>query len=339
MLIPPCFKDLHLRSRPFLPLLAALLAAVVLAAGMTASAAAPPDIKVAVLDFEQRGDAAQSMPDLGLLVADWLITGLVADGRYQVIERRYLQKLLKEQKFQASGLADGHNNAGIGKLLGVQVLVTGTIARLGDGFEATIRVVEVETAAILSSHSAHAATTTALRNKLQEMAAYLIEGKQLTPKWSTYSAKPAASSVAMDKTGTAVWDYTVPEINDDIYAGLEGQNESVSLSDRSLYITLHTEKGWPLYLVLLSWVEGYSRPGEPDTLVPGEVFLELSPGKQELVITPGDLAVPQWWRDDHNNTEVRFFPGDIRMVEFACEIDEETGPVADRVQVLGIVVR
>jgi curli biogenesis system outer membrane secretion channel CsgG len=93
--------------------------------------------RVAVMDFEygtvQSGVAAvfgQNI-DIGKGIADLLVDRLVRDGTYSVIERKALAKLLAEQNFSNSDRADSASAAKIGKLLGVDAIIIGSITQFG----------------------------------------------------------------------------------------------------------------------------------------------------------------------------------------------------------------
>jgi len=93
--------------------------------------------RVAVLDFEygtvQSGAAAifgQNV-DIGKGIADMLVDRLVRDGTYSVIERKALQKVLAEQNFSNSDRADSTSAAKIGRLLGVDAIIIGSITQFG----------------------------------------------------------------------------------------------------------------------------------------------------------------------------------------------------------------
>lgn len=93
--------------------------------------------RVAVLDFEygtvQGGVSAifgQNV-DIGKGIADLLVDRLVRDGTYSVIERKAIQKLLAEQNFSNSDRADSNSAAKIGKLLGVDAIIIGSITQFG----------------------------------------------------------------------------------------------------------------------------------------------------------------------------------------------------------------
>ena len=79
--------------------------------------------RIAVLDFDygtvQTSSAAffGSNVDVGRGIVDLLVTGLVKDGTYSVIERKALDKILAEQNFSNSDRADPSSAARIGKLL------------------------------------------------------------------------------------------------------------------------------------------------------------------------------------------------------------------------------
>lgn len=93
--------------------------------------------RVAVLDFEygtvQSGVSAvfgQNV-DIGKGIADILVDRLVRDGTYSVIERKSIQKVLAEQNFSNSDRADSNSAAKIGKLLGVDAIIIGSITQFG----------------------------------------------------------------------------------------------------------------------------------------------------------------------------------------------------------------
>ena len=93
--------------------------------------------RVAVMDFEygtvQGGVSAifGTNVDIGKGIADLLVDRLVRDGTYSVIERKALQKLLAEQNFSNSDRADSNSAAKIGKMLGVDAIIIGSITQFG----------------------------------------------------------------------------------------------------------------------------------------------------------------------------------------------------------------
>ncbi|MCE5194351.1 MAG: CsgG/HfaB family protein [Nitrospiraceae bacterium] len=88
--------------------------------------------KVAVLDFEYGTITDRWWPgswNIGKGIADMMVTQLVKDGTYSVIERKKLDAIISEQKLGASGLVDASTAAQIGKILGVQYVIIGSITQ------------------------------------------------------------------------------------------------------------------------------------------------------------------------------------------------------------------
>lgn len=69
--------------------------------------------------------------DVGKGISDLLVQKLVQDGKYSVIERNALDKILAEQNFSNSDRADNATAAKIGKILGVDCIIIGSITQFG----------------------------------------------------------------------------------------------------------------------------------------------------------------------------------------------------------------
>ncbi|HPT87761.1 MAG TPA: CsgG/HfaB family protein [Bacillota bacterium] len=65
--------------------------------------------------------------DVGKGVADELITELLKIGRFRLIEREKIDKILSEQDFGQQGRVDQRTAAKIGKILGAQYLIMGKV--------------------------------------------------------------------------------------------------------------------------------------------------------------------------------------------------------------------
>jgi len=95
----------------------------------------PQKRRVAVFDFDNAAVQGgiqvpffeTNPPNLGKAAADLLITKLVQDGNVSVIERNAMDKLLAEQNFSNSGRTDPVTAAKLGRILGVDVIILGTI--------------------------------------------------------------------------------------------------------------------------------------------------------------------------------------------------------------------
>jgi curli biogenesis system outer membrane secretion channel CsgG len=69
--------------------------------------------------------------DVGKGISDLLVQKLVQDGKYSVIERNALDKILAEQNFSNSDRADAATAAKIGKVLGLDAIIIGSITQFG----------------------------------------------------------------------------------------------------------------------------------------------------------------------------------------------------------------
>jgi curli biogenesis system outer membrane secretion channel CsgG len=64
-------------------------------------------------------------------MADMLVTALVKSGRYRMIERQEMDKLLQEQGLGMSGAVTPESAAKAGKMLGVELAVIGAVTEFG----------------------------------------------------------------------------------------------------------------------------------------------------------------------------------------------------------------
>ncbi len=69
--------------------------------------------------------------DVGKGISDLLVQQLVTDGKYSVIERNAIDKILNEQNFSNSDRVDASTAAKIGKILGVDAVIMGSITQFG----------------------------------------------------------------------------------------------------------------------------------------------------------------------------------------------------------------
>lgn len=102
------------------------VAAMTLAAGPVLAQAKP---RIAVLEFENATSNRIFGDQLGEAASDELTTQLVKSGAFSVIERRQIADILAEQSTGMSGAIDPATAARIGKILGVQYVLLGSISQ------------------------------------------------------------------------------------------------------------------------------------------------------------------------------------------------------------------
>lgn len=103
--------------------------------------------RLAVLPFQEIGGRGSAG---GRIVSERLIGPLAASEGLQVVERTLLDSVMKEQRLQVSGVTDRRSLQEIGRVLGVDAIVTGTVIALKDGrVEVVARLIDAETARVL----------------------------------------------------------------------------------------------------------------------------------------------------------------------------------------------
>lgn len=88
--------------------------------------------KVAVLDFDFSTVTDRWWPNtwnIGKGIADMMVTQIVKDGTFSAVERKKLDLVLSEQKLGASGLVDPSTAAQIGRILGAQYVIVGSVTQ------------------------------------------------------------------------------------------------------------------------------------------------------------------------------------------------------------------
>ena len=105
------------------------------------------EITIAVFDLENNGLKDSEVRTL----TERLQGELVKIGGYTVVERKKIEKVIQEQKFQMSGLIDEKYLIDIGKMLGAELIVLGNVGKVGNIYTVSARIVNSETAEILRS--------------------------------------------------------------------------------------------------------------------------------------------------------------------------------------------
>ncbi len=124
--------------------LCTLLAWSVFVLSFPVTVQAQDKVAVAVLDLEGRGISALEAATL----TDRLRSEMVALGAFTVVERGQMEMILSEQGFQQTGCTSAECAVEVGKMLGVQAMVTGSIGKLGAMYTVDVRMFDVSTGQI-----------------------------------------------------------------------------------------------------------------------------------------------------------------------------------------------
>jgi TolB-like protein len=102
---------------------------------------------IAVLDFEGKGIPKSETS----ILTDRLRNEVFKTGVFVVLERGQMDDVLKEQGFQQTGCISSECAIEVGRMLGVQQMVAGSIGKVGSVYTVSARIFDVETGKILKS--------------------------------------------------------------------------------------------------------------------------------------------------------------------------------------------
>ncbi|MGC8866586.1 MAG: CsgG/HfaB family protein [Elusimicrobiales bacterium] len=88
-----------------------------------------PKRRIAVVEFENK--TAYGQRRLGQAATDILITELFKSGKFIVVERDKMNKIIEEQKLQQGGMIDPQTAVKLGQILGVEAIVVGAVSEFG----------------------------------------------------------------------------------------------------------------------------------------------------------------------------------------------------------------
>lgn len=88
-----------------------------------------PKRRIGVVEFENKSAYGQGR--LGGAASDILVTELVKSGKFIVVERDRMSKIMEEQKLQTQGLIDSQTAVQIGQIMGLEAIVVGSVSQFG----------------------------------------------------------------------------------------------------------------------------------------------------------------------------------------------------------------
>jgi len=141
-----------------------------------------PKRRIGVVDFAVKSGYGDKR--LGTAASDVLITELAKTGKFVVVEREKLDKLMEEQKLQAAGPIDPRTVANVGKVLGLNAIVTGAVSEFGvksEGGEYLIVQSKRQTAEASSASSSSSRATRSISPSSPRA--------RTIPAWSPWSRK------------------------------------------------------------------------------------------------------------------------------------------------------
>ncbi|MCI5207492.1 MAG: hypothetical protein D3910_01570 [Candidatus Electrothrix sp. ATG2] len=120
--------------------------------------------KVAVVDFT---DLQGDVTELGRFIAEEFSVALAGTGKgFKVVDRTHLKSIIKEHKLSATGVINPDTARKLGKIAGVEALVTGTLTPFGDSVRISVKILDTTTAEIVEANRGNIAKTQAIEELL-----------------------------------------------------------------------------------------------------------------------------------------------------------------------------
>lgn len=95
---------------------------------------------LAIMALDSRGVGQNEVS----AITDNLVSKLQQCGKFRIMERSQMDQILKEQNFQQSGACDGSQCAvEVGKLLGIDRMVIGSVGLVGNTYTFNLRMIDV----------------------------------------------------------------------------------------------------------------------------------------------------------------------------------------------------
>jgi len=164
--------------------------------------------RVAVLDFSPKGVSG----DLAGAIVENLITALIDSGIFEVIERSQLKKLMKELSMQNSDDFNDKLRTDLGNLYGVELVILGSVTKIGRNITTNVRGVEVSTGIAKFAKSFTTSNEDEIPRLIEELVSVGIvlgrerkEKKVLSEKDDNYKKKVKESPLNYDNRFKAPW--------------------------------------------------------------------------------------------------------------------------------------
>ena len=162
--------------------------------------------RVAVFDPAISGDVIDNGTKLA--VQELIGSTLVNTGRFTIVERSMIDKILKEQAFNNSDLADNSQATEIGKLAGANKVILSAVSSLGGRNVLSIKIIDVETATV-DRQKTRVVTTDEILDVVEPLTLEVIGGDN--------RVKASTGESAFNLSAVAQIDGMIPTIKTDMH--------------------------------------------------------------------------------------------------------------------------
>lgn len=249
------------------------------------------------------------------ILTDYVRSILVEMDFYQVVDRGKMNEILNEQEFQLSGCTSTECAVEVGKLLGVQKMLTGSVGKFGKLFTIELRIINIETSRIEKSsrYNYEGPIEQLLTEGIQKAIKKLVQVHKLEDLEDEEKVSNGKLSVSSEPSGAIVFindsAYGKTPLNIDIPIGLYiAKLKKEGFIDYTEEIRIRPEKPCEIQATLISSPVKYLIKGDPegaDIYINGKhkgkapLMFIINPGRYKLKINKkgyishkGNVIVP-----------------------------------------------
>ena len=156
---------------------------------------------IAIMDMDAKGVPASDAS----VVSDFLREEFLKTDKWEIIERGSMDKIMQEQKFQATGCTSMECAVELGKMLNVTKMVLGSLSKLGTKYYLTLRFVDVESSKVERAEKEEAGSLDEMSLVCKKLAQILsgtqaVKGAEAGPAGIKSAAETAP---AIDNSGVS----------------------------------------------------------------------------------------------------------------------------------------
>lgn len=200
-----------------------------LAKDLTAAGSAVHGKKIAIIPFSY-ADGRTAAKD-GSVISERLTIKMINMHKFEIIERSVLDKVMAELKLQASGMIDASSAQQLGKVLGVEAIITGTLVEMQAGqIEVNARLIRTETAQAIG-----ASQVMLKKDWIGDAATAPQQPAYEQPSYQQPYQQPAAQPVARAPRQRGEYEYGFV----DIFMGFGSPNMALEFANSNGNITLN----------------------------------------------------------------------------------------------------
>lgn len=145
---------------------------------------------IAIIEFS---DIDGKITNMGRYLAEELTTRLYMSGKFNVVERQLLNKIMQEQEMSLIGMIDENSAIRLGHLLGVKAIVSGSITDLGSYLKVNARLISTESGQVFSVASVQIPKNKSVTGLLDPASITDSQTKAATPAISAFPDISAAA--------------------------------------------------------------------------------------------------------------------------------------------------